>query len=64
MTTTTTNRLSEIAQRQRASRTRSRLFILAVALVTLVTAGSIALATTAPSIVPSATAAPMTDSAR
>ena len=63
MTTTTTNRLTEIAQRQRRSRMRQRIFILAVALVTLVTAGSIALATTSPSIVPSAMAAPSPDPA-
>ena len=42
----TTIRLDQIVQRQRKSRIRERIFIAAVALVTSVTAGSIAFAST------------------
>jgi hypothetical protein len=40
----TTTRLDQIAMRQRTSRVRDRFFVLAVALVTTLTAGAIVLA--------------------
>lgn len=63
MLTTTTapatiTRLDEIVQRERRSRFRQRVFIAAVAVIALVTFGSIALAATPPAVTPAAMAAP------
>ena len=63
LTTTTTapatiTRLDEIVQRERRSRLRQRVFIAAVAVIALVTFGSIALAATPPALTPAAMAAP------
>lgn len=46
--TTTLTRLDAIVEREQRSRFRQRLFIAAVAMIALVTFGSIALAATAP----------------